>query len=302
MKRILILSLILFSLGIVLPVATAYAQEFNFEEKADQRSVEVNISKDGRMFVTHVIDSSNAPQGLELVDGTVSNLAATDMEGNERHVGIVGDGNTILILPSQTDSIVNYELEDALEFKNNYWTLDFLYLESTKFVMPESIKSFYVNDRKVELGDKKGFVCHGCQMILEYSFDEPNIIQNVKWEEQEFNVEIISHSNIDNFVFDQPAKSLTFDISEEGMFLTITIPRELLWEPYTVFLDDEQIRVVSISGNDTHVSLDMRPDNSGEIRIIGTTVVPEFPIIAPLAIGFLMILAMPFVKKRFSLH
>ena len=133
-------------------------------------------------------------------------------------------------------------------------------------------------------------------MTLEYSFDEPRIIQNVKWEEQEFDVQIISHLEITNFVFDQPEKSLTFEITEENKFLTIVIPLELLWEPYTVFLDDEKIKVVPIGNNGTHVSL-LKPESSGEISIIGTTVVPEFPIIAPLAIGFLILLSLSFVKN-----
>lgn len=298
MKKILFSLLVLFSLIVILP--SAYAQEFNFGEKADQKSVEVNISEDGRLFVTHIIDSSNSQQQLDLMDGTIKNLSVTDENGNESQITTIGD-NSILILSSQTDSIVNYELEDVLELKNDYWTLNFLYLESTKFFIPDEIKSFYVNDRFVELGDKKGFVCHGCQMILEYSFDEPKIIQNVKWEEQEFDVQIISHLEITNFVFDQPEKSLTFEITEENKFLTIVIPLELLWEPYTVFLDDEIIKVVPIGNNGTHVSLFMKPESSGEISIIGTTVVPEFPIIAPLAIGFLILLTLPFVKK-FNLH
>jgi len=41
----------------------------------------------------------------------------------------------------------------------------------------------------------------------------------------------------------------------------------------------------------------MKPVTSGEITIIGTTVIPEFPIIAPLAIGFLMILVVPLISK-----
>jgi hypothetical protein len=41
----------------------------------------------------------------------------------------------------------------------------------------------------------------------------------------------------------------------------------------------------------------MKTDSPGEITIIGTTVIPEFPIIAPLAVGFLMILAMPLMRK-----
>jgi len=56
---------------------------------------------------------------------------------------------------------------------------------------------------------------------------------------------------------------------------------------------------ISIMG--THVWLSMKPETVGEVSIIGTTVIPEFPIIAPLAIGFLMILIIPFTKK-FNLH
>ncbi len=71
----------------------------------------------------------------------------------------------------------------------------------------------------------------------------------------------------------------------------------MLWEPYLVFLDDEKIFFHEYLNNGTHVWLNMKPDSSGEISIIGTTVIPEFPIIAPLAIGFLMILAMPLMRK-----
>jgi len=298
MDRVALSFLFLFSLIVILPAVDA--QEFSFGERANQRSVEVKISEDGKMFVTHEIDSSNRPQELELMDGTISNLSVTDENGGERQVTTIGDNDSVLILPSQTNTIVNYELGNVLEFKNHYWTLDFLYLESTKFFLPEDLVSVYVNDQKVELKDGKGFVCHGCDMIVKYSFDEPRIIQDVKWEEHEFDVEVISFSGISNFVFDQPGKSLTFDISEEGEYLTILIPLELLWEPYTVFLDDNKIKVAPIGNNGTHVSLFMKPGTSGEINIVGTTVVPEFPIIAPLVIGFLMLLVLPFAKKKLN--
>ena len=74
---------------------------------------------------------------------------------------------------------------------------------------------------------------------------------------------------------------MIFEILKK-IILTIVIPLELLWEPYTVFLDDEIIRVIPISNNGTHVSeLFMKPELQ-ERLVIGTTVVPEFPIIAPL--------------------
>ena len=53
--------------------------------------------------------------------------------------------------------------------------------------------------------------------------------------------------------------------------------------------------------SENHIVLSMKPEVSGEIVIIGTTVIPEFPIFAPLAIGFLIILTLPLMRK-FSLH
>ena len=71
----------------------------------------------------------------------------------------------------------------------------------------------------------------------------------------------------------------------------------MLWKPYSIFLDEERIMYHEIINNGTHVWLSMKPETSGGISIIGTTVIPEFPIIAPLAVGFLMILVVPLVRK-----
>lgn len=291
----------LFTVFLIFIIPPISAQEFTVSEKANQRSVQVEINENGEIQVKHIVSSSNSAKQLDLLDGTIKNLSIVGEKGNERMLTTIGDNDALLILPSNSDSIIEYQLEDVLEFKNDYWTLDFLYLESTTFIMPKNLESVYVNDRVIDLGEKRGFVCHGCQMILEYSYDEPSVIKNVKWEDREFDVEIISFTEINELVFDQPSKSITLDVDGEDKFLTIVIPLELLWEPYTVVSDNEKIIVREISNNGTHVWLNMRPDTSGEISIIGTTVVPEFSIIAPLAIGFLMLLVLPFVKK-FSLH
>ena len=64
-----------------------------------------------------------------------------------------------------------------------------------------------------------------------------------------------------------------------------------------VYLDEEKIFFHQFINNGTHVWINMKPQTLGEITIIGTTVVPEFPIIAPLAVGFLMILVIPLIRK-----
>lgn len=296
MNRKILGFLVVFTLFSIIPIANA---QFSIGEKATQKSVEVFISIDGDIHVKHVIIKSNLPKQVDLIYGTASNISVTNDKGEEKQFSVIGDNSAVLILPSDTNSIIEYDLEHVLTQKNNVWTWSFLYLETTSFIFPDGVDLIYANERTVFLDDKKGITCHGCQMLLEYSTNEPQIFKNVKWEDREFIVEIRSHSNIEGFVFDQPTKSITFSDLEGTNFVNVIIPLELLWEPYTVFHDDGKIFFRNYN-NGTHVWLNFEPETSGEIIIVGTTVIPEFPI-APLAIGFLIILAIPLLKK-INLH
>jgi len=290
--------LVVLALISIIPVANA---QISIGEKATQESVEVIISSEGNVHVKHIIRSSNLPQDLELIYGTVSNVSVTNEQNEEVLFSINGDNTMMLIQPSDEGLIIEYDLDHVLVQINNVWTWSFRYLETTSFILPEEVNVIFTNERPVLLDKKKGISCHGCQMVLEYSINEPKIFENVTWEDEEFVVEIQGYSNISNFVFEQPTKSITFDISKENQFVTTIIPLELLWKPYSVFLNNEKVFFHEYINNGTHVWLSMKPETVGEVSIIGTTVIPEFPIIAPLAIGFLMILIIPFTKK-FSLH
>jgi len=289
--------LVILSLIVVIPMADA---QISIGQKANQKSVEVTINLEGEVHVKHIVHKSSLPTDLELIYGTVSNVSVTNEEGDELLFSM-NDDRTLLVQPSNEESIIEYDLEHALIQTNGVWTWSFRYLETTSFYFPDEAKLIFSNERPVYLDEKKGISCHGCQMVLEYSINESKILENVTWEDKEFEVEILTHSNIDNFVFDQPTRSISFDVSNENQFVTTIIPLELLWNPYVVFLDDEKIFFHEYNNDGTHVWLSLKPETSGTISIIGTTVIPEFPIIAPLAIGFLMILVLPFTRK-FNLH
>ncbi len=278
----------------VVPVADA---QISIGEKAEQKSIDVIINAVGDVHVKHVINSSILPKQVELIEGQVSNLSVTNEQGEDKQFSVIGENEGVLILPSELDSIIEYDLNGVLSQKDNVWTWSFRYLESTTFIFPEQVDLIFSNESPVYLDNKKGIACHGCQMLLEYSIDEPKIFENVKWEDNEFVVEIRSHSNIDKFVFDQPTKSITFEISDKSKYVTAIIPLELLGQPYTAFLDDKKIFYHEYINNGTHVWLNMKPDTAGKITVIGTTVIPEFPMVAPLAIGFLMIFVMPLIRK-----
>lgn len=290
---------------ILTTIPVANAQEIQIGSDAEQRSINVNINVDGDVHVTHVVSASNTPNQLKLIDGTVENLIMSDEAGNTQPVTRIAGSNNVLILPSISNSIIEYDLKDVLILKDDIFTWNFRYLETTNFFLPEGVGLFFVNDSAVYLGEKEGFACHGCQMILEYSLNQPSEMKRVSWEDQEFTVEIRTFKETENFMFDQSAKQIGFNIvgtdGQDGdssdKFLTAVIPLELLWGPYVVFLDDQRIPHTEYTNNGTHAWVNMRPDTTGEVVIVGTTVIPEFPIIAPLAIGFLMILAIPWIRR-----
>jgi hypothetical protein len=109
-------------------------------------------------------------------------------------------------------------------------------------------------------------------MILEYSINEPKILKNVKLENKEFLIEIRTFAEINQFNFDQPTKSISFEVNGENQFVTTIIPLELLSRPYNVFMGDEKIFFHEYINNGTHIWLNIRPDNSGNVSIVGTTV------------------------------
>lgn len=258
-------------LVLTIAIPTVNAQEISIEENAEQKSVKIVISSSGEIHVNHVIALSDSPKQIELIDGTVTNLKVSDEEGNEKQFGIIGDNDSVMINPSRVDTIIEYDLEDVLFLKNNLWTWNFRYLQTTSFIVPEELDLIFVNDRPVYLDEKKGIACHGCQMILEYSIDEPRILKNIEFGNKELLIEIRTFAEIDQFNFDQSTKKISFKVNSENQFVTTIIPSELLPNQYNVFIGDEKIYFNKYIDNRTHVWLNIRPNGSGIVSIIDAT-------------------------------
>ena len=263
--------LIIFTILIIIP--TANGQIPNEESK--QKSIEVIINKTGDVHVKHVIKPLDSPAQIDLIEGEKSNITVKDQDGNDIVHGSVGENEFLMIFPLNDFTIVEYDLSDQLLLIDNFWTWDFLYLESTIFIFPEEIGLVYVNDRPAYLGEAEGITCHGCQMILEYSLDEPIFLEKLKIQEKEFLIETSTWGEINSISFDPLLKGVKFEVLEKNRLVTTIIPIALLSEPYQVFLDGEKIFFHEYLSNSTHVWLNMRPQNSGEVSITGT-IYPEF--------------------------
>ena len=82
---------------------------------------------------------------MNFVDGTVYNINFLDDFGRTKLVDISKDADNIVILPDQRATFVKYDLEDALILKDDVWTLDFLYLQTTTFILPEEVDLVFAN-------------------------------------------------------------------------------------------------------------------------------------------------------------
>jgi hypothetical protein len=285
-----------------------YAQ-LSLGEPALHKLITINLGDQGEVHVTHEINKARSVVHVETIEGTLSNLNVTDVEGNKVEFGTTGIESItgITIFSSQDDVIIEYDLENVLYFEDGLWKLDYFNLETTKIIFPKDIDLLFVNDRPVMLHDAVGITCFGrsqgatCDAFIEYVMDEPTMYTEIEWEDKKFIVGVRTLTEISSFNFDQLTKRISFDVNEDDQLITLIIPLELLWSPYDVYLNEEKILKHEFFSNETHSWLNFRPDNSGSVEIIGTTVVPEFPILTPLFIGIALVVALQ-LKNRLNLR
>jgi hypothetical protein len=297
--------LIVLFLALITIIPTASAQ-LSFGGEANQKLIEVKLDKSEIVSVKHVIGASKMPVTVNLFNGVlVESIEVKNREGEEKEIGLMNDGKgnqSITIFSSKNDSIIKYNLEDVSTLYENLWTVRIQYSETFSVLFSEEIDLFFLNNNTIKLGNKKGIaVNYGGSPIIQYYDKIPIVVEEVKWEEDKFNVEIITNSKIDKFDFDQESKSINFQVNEKNKFVTISMEEELLGGPYVILLNDEKIKYTKSSIQENYVSLSMKPESPGEIIIIGTTVIPEFSMFLPLIMGFLIILTLPLMRKV-SLH
>ena len=265
----LIIFLIIFSFVIVTPIA--YGQVL--DQNSMQKSVKVTINSMQEVHVTHVVKGSDTPNQLDLIPGIISNFTIKDKQGEDLQVVTINE-NSIMIFPSKGEITVEYDLSNVLSLENNFWLWDFLYLESTSFYFPEGVDLVFVDEKPAFLGDKKGIICHGCKMKLEYSLNEPKFVKEIEIQNENYFVEFRTWSKINDFNFSKDLGGLIFQVNENDSFVTISIPKNLIVEPYSVLLDNQKIFFHKYEQDDTYVWLNMRPEHSGQISITGT-VIPD---------------------------
>ena len=281
-------------------IPQAFAQ-ISIGSPAKQISVEITINSDGDAHVVHLIKQSNTVIQLDIIPGTVQNLDVKGVNGGYIQHAIIGDNIGISIFPTMENVVVEYDLDDVLFFNNGFWVWTYNYPVDTALHFPDGVDLVFPKSRSAHIETSWGIMCHGCNAKLEFAIDEPVVINEVKWEDQKFPVLIRTTAEINSFNFNQPLKTMSFDINTAQRFVTLIVPLELLWNPYEVYLNDEKIIKHEFSQNSTHVWVNIRPNSVGTVQIIGTSAVPEFPMLLPFVLGIAIVLGLQ-MKNRINLH
>jgi len=292
-------------LAIIISSLPLVSAQLTLGEPAIQKLIKITIDEQGEVHVLHEIKKSDKVVQVDTIDGTVSNLRVIDKEGNDVEYGTIGIESItgITIFPSEEDVIIEYDLDDALFYKDGMWVWDYFNEETTTIIFPNGVDLLFVNNRPVLLQDAKGITCYGrsqnaiCDAYIEYVINESTKLTKIQWENRDFVVGIRTLAEISSFNFDQPTKSMSFNVNGDKQLITLIIPLELLWNPYEVYLDDQKILKHEFFSNSTHVWLNIRPENSGTIQIIGTSVVPEFPLFVPFFIGISAVILLQLRNK-----
>jgi hypothetical protein len=266
--------LIVLLLALVTVIPTASAQ-LSLGAEANQKLIEVELNKSEIVNVKHVIAASNMPVSVSLFDGVIpESLVVTNENDDEKEFALANDGKgnvSITIFPSKSDIIIKYNIEDTSTLYENLWTVRIGYSETFSVVFSEEIDLFFLNNNIIQLENKKGIsVNYGGNTIIQYYDKIPKIIEQIRLDEDKFNVEIITNSEIDEFNFDQESRSISFQVNEKNKFVIISMEEEFLGGPYTILLNNEKIKYTKSISKENYVSLSIKPQAVGEIIISGS--------------------------------
>ena len=289
--------LLLTACTVVLTMHAAYGQLL--AEPAVNENINVVLSLNGTVYVTHEVSNKLPSSPVVLIDGTVSEIHVTDVNG-EMLVYTFSDSEGTVTVVSDEYAVIKYKLEDALFKKNGAWVWSLNHPGSVKFSYPEGVDLVFINDTPINVrGGSEYIQCHGCFMNMTYVVDEPEYVLTVKWEDRIFMPKVRTVGNIDTVDFRQNEKSISFDYEGEH-FVIVEMPKELLWNPYQVFLGDAQILNHQIEKGENTVWITFKPAESGIVTITGVSVIPEIPAGALVLVTIVGMSSAVIIGKRIS--
>lgn len=249
-------------------------------------SASVAILGNGTVSVEHEVAGGGEARRVPLLGGQGARLV------DVRAVGAGGDGGEIggievsddgshAVVPAGSGSLlVRYGLEGAMRLSEpSTYSWSFLYRATTSFTLPDGVDVAFVNGQAVHFTGARAFTCHGCQMELEFTVDEPRGVQTfemggVDGEKERIDVGVWTAAEVGPLAFDPASGSIAYEaggVSDAGgRWVTLVVPPGLLGPPYRAEIGGENAPVTTFDAGGGMIGVSARPAEDGTVRIFGS--------------------------------
>lgn len=176
---------------------------------------------------------------------------------------------------------------DELVYVKNLW-VDALTFDRTEtgvreLSLEDGDYTLYVWANSTGWGDENLYrrkVVNVANGSVDFTVRAAPFIYSVRADGEDFTVGILSNSTITGFSFDRDMKAISYTVSGPAGtlgFCNVSIPKRLLGGPYTVMVDGA-VTPHRVVDTDTESYIYFTYTHSAkDIRVIGATVIPEFP-------------------------
>lgn len=271
-----------------------------------KESLTIDVSKSGQAQVTEEINAKTTVSriSVQAIDTNITNVLASDQ--NNILLSTSYDSGTITIDTLGSSHVtLTYGAQIVTKISSDMWELSYQGSEiQSTIVLPSGSDIIYVDNIPIDINENVLTMPPAGELItVRYkikSLATNNFVAS--WEDTDYFVQVVTASKINNFNFDQPSKAIVLTL-DPGQTVLAIVPKSLLGGPYLV--EDTGGSPLSFRQyyqNSTHSWIRIEASNSDTIKIIGTTVVPEFPmslIVMAAAIGSTVAI-MAIAKRRIS--
>lgn len=253
-------------------------------------SVSIAILGNGTAQVEHKVaggGGEGGPMRVPLVagegDGRPVDVRAIGGDGIDIGGIEVSDDGSYAVVPAGIDGgglLVGYGLDGAMRLSEpSTYSWSFLYRATTSFALPDGVDVAFVNGQAVHFTGARAFTCHGCQMELEFTVDEPRGVQTFELggggEKERIDVGVWTAAEVGPLAFDPASMSVAYEaggVSDAGgRWVTLVVPPGLLGPPYRAEIGGENAPVTTFDAGDGLVGVSVRPAEDGTVRIFGST-------------------------------
>jgi hypothetical protein len=245
----------------------------------------VDLSATGEARITEELTPSTTAARVTVssISPKVSNILAVD-ESNIILKSVLTNDEIRIDTLGAAHVTLTYNAE-ILNRTSDIWNVQYTSAINSKVVLPPGSELLFVNNIPNDIVENTIIMPAG---EVSLSYKTRGVTADtfiVTWNGTDYRVGILSVSKIRSLNFEQRSKSVVLGLDSRETILVI-MPKALLGGPYDVRAGngDQIVQFNEYYQNASHAWIRLEPSNTNSIRIIGTTVIPEFQF-PPLAVG-----------------